>query len=404
MTPQKIRVTGVTFFLLSLVGTLLNPSLSVAQSCTGTIQSTSFNTTFTGSGNAVYAVTWPQYSPPSGYSLVSAVLKSVVSITASYQIINLGTNDITSVKPGVSGEDVLQMNGNDITDPDGNSISDVTFLKNLASIAVTIHPGDTYNYPTTTAYNNFKMIVDSVATDNGLLNDFIGTGDLNFTYSNTPGYAINVASAQVTPTYAITNKLSLTYYYCYSGTLAANLLTFTATRQNDGTVALNWISGNEQEGRHYVVQVSGGNGTDFSDVNTQAGSQSGGSAAYSYNYAVAPGDAGRLYFRIKVVDALGTGTYSQLRIIDLNGRAMAGDFSIYPNPPSDFINLVFPFAGPGWQVDIFSADGGLVQRNYFNNVGSGRVNFSHKLAAGTYFVRATDRQSSEMHSASFVIR
>ena len=239
MRTRKIQLSLVTFFLLSQAGGLLNPLLSRAQSCTGTIQSSGFSTTFSGTGNANYAVTWPQYSPPSGYTLVSAVLKSVVTLTASFNITNPNAVDLTNVRPGVTGEDVLQVNGSNLTDADGNDISTVDFVKNLSPIAL-IHAGETITYPATptVVYNNFKMMTDSIATDNGLLNDFVGTGSLNITYSNTPGYTVN-AVVNVTPSYSITNKISLTYYYCYTGTLAADLLTFTATRQPDGTVALN---------------------------------------------------------------------------------------------------------------------------------------------------------------------
>lgn len=403
MRTRKIQLSLVTCFLLSQTGVIFNPVSSLAQSCTGTIQSTGYNTTFTGTGNATYSVAWPQYAPPSGYTLVSAVLKSVVSMTASFQITNNSASDVTNVKPGVTGEDVLQVNGNNLTDADGNDISTKDFIKNLSAVPV-IHAGETYLYPTTTVYNNFKMITDSIATGNGMLNGFIGAGNLNITYSNTPGYTIN-ATVQVTPSYSISNKVSMTYYYCYTGPLAADILTFTATRQADGTVALNWISGNEQRGRRYVVQVSGGNGSDFLDIDTQAASSTSGSAAYSYIYTVTPTDKDRLYFRIKLVDALGTATYSPLRIIYLGAGVTPGGFLIYPNPPSDHINVIFPFAGrQGWQLDILAADGRLVQRGRYGNVTAARMDFQHRLAAGAYFVRATDIQSAESHSASFVIR
>ncbi|MBN9382362.1 MAG: T9SS type A sorting domain-containing protein [Chitinophagaceae bacterium] len=403
MRTRKIQLSLVTGFLLSQAGALFTPLSSVAQSCTGTIQSTGYNTTFAGTGNATYSVTWPQYAPPSGYTLVSAVLKSVVSLTASFELTNPGGTDLTNVRPGVTGEDVLQVNGNNLTDADGNDISTKDFVKNLPAVPL-IHAGQTYSYPATQVYNNFKMMTDSLATDNGMLNGFIGTGNMAITYSNTPGYTIN-AVVNVTPSYSITNKISMTYYYCYTGPLAADILTFTATRQSDGTVALNWISGNEQGGRHYVVQVSGGNGSDFLDINMQPASRNSGSAAYSYIYTVTPADKDRLYFRIKVVDALGTVAYSPLRIIYLGAGGTPGGFSIYPNPPSDHINVIFPFLGrQGWQVDILAADGRLVLRSRYSNVAAARVDFQQRLAAGAYFVRATDIQSAESHSTSFVIR
>ena len=402
MRTRKIQSSLMTIFLLSQAGGLLHPLSSLAQSCTGTFQSTTYSTTFTGAGNAAYSVTWPQYAPPGGYTLVSAVMKSVVTMTASFQIINNNPGDVVNVRPGVTGQDVLQVNGSNLYDADGNDISTVDFIKNLSNIPV-IHAGETYNSPSpTTVYNNFKMMTDSIATDNIMLNDFIGNGSLNVTYSNTPGYTIN-ATVQVTPTYIITNKVSLTYYYCYTGTLAADLLTFTAARQSDGMVALKWTSGNEQPGRQYVVQVSSGNGSEFKDAGMQLSQQNGGTASYLSTYTMAPGDKGRLYFRIKVINAQGTATYSPLRIIDLSATVAAGGFMIYPNPPVDYFNIVFPFSGQGWQVDVISAVGAMVQRTYFNKVGSGKVSFTRKLPAGTYFVRAIEQETRASRSATFTV-
>jgi hypothetical protein len=402
MSTRKIESSLVTIFLLSQAGGLLNPLPSLAQSCSGTLQSTTYSTTLNGTGNAAYAVTWPQYSPPGGYTLVSAVMKSVVTMTASFQITNNNAGDVVNVRPGVTGEDVLQVNGSNLYDADGNDISTVSFLKNLANIPV-IHAGETYNAPTAAVYTNFKMMTDSIATDNIMLNDFIGNGNLNVTYSNTPGYAIN-ATVQVTPAYSITNKISLTYYYCYTGTLAADILTFTAARQSDGTVALKWASGNEQPGRKYVIQVSSGNGNEFRDAGVQLSELNGGTASYSAAYPVAPGEKGRLYFRIKVIDAQGAATYSPLRIIDLSANVATSGFMIYPNPPVDYFNIGFPFSGQGWQVDVISAMGVMVQRSYFNKVGSGKVSFTRRLSPGTYFVRATEQETKESRSATFTVQ
>jgi len=70
--------------------------------------------------------------------------------------------------------------------------------------------------------------------------------------------------------------------------------------------------------------------------------------------------------------------------------------------------VVFPSSGGGWQVEIFSPDGALVQRAIFNETGTGngtgRVNFSRKLSAGTYFVRATDVKTLRSQTGSFVVR
>ena len=149
--------------------------------------------------------------------------------------------------------------------------------------------------------------------------------------------------------------------------------------------------------------MSHGGGTDFSDLATQAADPVNADASYSYKYMIQPADKGKLYFRLKLVDAYGTVAYSPLRIIDL-GEEKPQHFSIYPNPPTDFIQLTFPVTGTAWQVDILSADGSRVQRNYYPNANQAHVNFARKLPPGTYFARATDSRTAQSYVGSFVIQ
>jgi hypothetical protein len=125
-------------------------------------------------------------------------------------------------------------------------------------------------------------------------------------------------------------------------------------------------------------------------------------ANYTYNYPVSPTATGRLFFRLRMVDNNGAITFSSICLVNLNGSNTTA-FSIYPNPATDFINLVLPGGNQSWSVDIIAADGNLIQRNVFSNTALGRVDFTRKLARGTYFVRATNTASGEQHGGSFVI-
>jgi len=88
--------------------------------------------------------------------------------------------------------------------------------------------------------------------------------------------------------------------------------------------------------------------------------------------------------------------------VKLDGTATG--VQIYPNPATDFINLVPDMADvTDWQVDILSATGTLVQRNVFMQSKLMTVNFRNRLAAGTYFVRATDLRGQRSISATFLI-
>jgi hypothetical protein len=246
------------------------------------------------------------------------------------------------------------------------------------------------------------MIADSITTANPILTgSFEGTGSVNFTYKSTTSLtsALGVSNS-ATVSDAIT--LGVTYYFCNPTVLSSNVITFMATLENKQTVSLNWITVNEQAGRRYEIEVSN-NGKDFTTFDSQASDPVNTDASYTYQYAINAGVTGKLYFRLRQLDVDGTASYSPVRIIDLDAGGLSG-FSLYPNPPADFINLVFPPGTRGWQVDIFSADGSLVQRNYYGNTSAGRLNFQRKLSAGTYFARATDMETSKDYVSPFVVR
>ncbi|HEV2353708.1 MAG TPA: T9SS type A sorting domain-containing protein, partial [Puia sp.] len=77
---------------------------------------------------------------------------------------------------------------------------------------------------------------------------------------------------------------------------------------------------------------------------------------------------------------------------------------VYPNPATSFINVVPKGQEVSdWQVDIVAADGQVVQRNVFEQTKIMTVNFQNKLAAGTYFVRATDLAGKNTVMSSFIV-
>lgn len=397
MRPPKIQLSMAMLCMLASVSLIL-PLRSEAQSCTRTVQSTTYSAVFSGTGNDIYTPVFPQYSPPPGYILLGASLKSVTSVEATLQLSNNGLTPAT-FKPGVIIEHNLQLNGSEILNSDGDVISDITANKNFNQ--VTMNPGDALTVGPSPAFTNKTIINIPLTTSDGLLNSFVGTGNLDLTYTTSTSY---ITSVSINPSVTDVTTFTLNYSYCYAGTLAADILSFTAVRESDQTIALNWLTTNEQAGRKYIIQVSPGGGTDFTDLATQPADPVNRDAGYSYAYLIRPADKGRLYFRLKLVDVDGTAAYSIMRIVDLGNNPAGAGFSIFPNPPVDNLNLQFPLTAKVWQVDILAADGRLVQRNYFNNANKGQLTFNHKLAAGTYFCRATETETAKNYSAAFVIR
>lgn len=396
MRPHRIHLPGMILLLLMCWAAFITPLKSSAQACAGTVQSVTYNNVINGNGSGTYAVTLPQYFSASGYTLISAVLNSYITTNSTVKFQNTDPVNEQDFSPSIGRTDVLKLNG---TTTLGGASSNFGFPFTILDPAGS--PNDNITYGPQNVFNNTHMVTDSITTANPILTGwFEGAGSVNFTYKSTTSLtsALGVSNS-ATVTDAIT--LSVTYYFCNPTVLSSNVVTFMATLENNQTVSLNWITVNEQAGRQYEIEVCN-NGKDFTTFDSQASDPVNSDASYSYPYAINPGVKGKLYFRLKQVDIDGTASYSPVRIIDLDGGGVPG-FSIYPNPPSDYLNLVFPPGAQDWQVDILSADGSLVQRNYYNSTGSGRLNFQRQLSSGTYFARATDLQDAKSYVVPFVI-
>jgi hypothetical protein len=372
---------------------ILTPSSSFAQACAGTMQTVTYDTVIYGAGTQNYSLPLQQFYSPSGTTLLSAYIEAYLTTSATAQFQNTNAT-AQSFNPNISRGDELDLDGNYLTN--GGAIYNFPH----ANIAA----GATKTYPTQTVFNNFKIIDYLIDNSDPTLNSFQGTGTVDLSYASHT-YINNVPLGVIPSSTASDNIVfSITYTYCGPQVLATNFISFTARRQDAQSVTLNWTVGNEMKGRRYDIEVSS-DGDKFSFYKSTPSDPAGsGDTHYVYGYYIAPGSQGKLYFRLRQVEGDGSAVYSSVRVVDLDADGGSRAFMIYPNPPTNFINVVFPSAGSGWQVDVLSADGALVQRNVFNGAVSGRVNFNRKLSAGTYFVRATDMQTSRSQTGSFIVR
>jgi len=393
---QLSRAVGALFILATTGLLSLHPGSVSAQCGTGTLQKVTYTNTFIGTGGFTYPVTIPQFNPTGGQTLMSAVYSSVVSTSANIGFLNTTASPI-EIFPTVSRQDVVKVNGSLVQNANVTSteteVSDVLLGPNPM-------PSDFAGFGGVVVYSSTQTVYDSITNAGVLAATYTGAGNNSVTYANS--FFLNSVPASVTTAtaFADTIKFSVTYYYCQPYILAANFLSFTATRENTNTALLKWSTTNEEAGRTYDVEVSQ-TGSDFSTFGSLPSSATGSDANYSYDYNIPAGATGKLYFRIKQIDLDGSPSYSVTCVVNLDGGGTA--FSIFPNPATSFVSLTLPGGNQNWQVDIIAADGNLVQRNAFSNTSLATVNFARKLASGVYFVRATNTNSAEQHVASFVI-
>lgn len=390
------RLAALTHFVwLGILSVL--PVSVYSQSCSGTLDTTMYTTTLATTTGNQSDITWsfPQF-PISSNTLYAVAIHSTINVISDMHITN-NTGAAQSASARLYRTDDFYTDAStDYSQP----------VFGLSFNAGTLANGATKNYASTQSIFNETM-VDSIYTgdptgDNPA--NFLGSGSLNLYYSTGTSVIANPNNPNLLGYFnTISDKMKVTliYYYCTPGALATNLISFTAIRENQQSILLNWNVANETPGTIYHVQV-GTDGANFTDYAAVNGDPLNSNASYSYTYTIDPAASGSLYFRLRIEHLSQPSTFSIVNEINLSNNTATG-FGIFPNPPSSFINLTLPGDNRSWLVDIFSADGRLVQRNAFVNASFVRVNFLERLAAGAYFVRARNPLSGISYSGSFLM-
>ena len=405
MKRRKIQVSGVLQapFVMAILYVIscLTPQ-SIQAQCPGgsTASSVTYNSSLSSGGGNVYHFSLPQFNPsPGGYTLLSATLSgnATTAATVSYQ--NTSSTNVQDFLPGVIRNDKFNVNGGANV---SNKNTEYDFDETILGIQGS--PTDHTSYGPLNVFDNTNLFTKAITDPTTLTNTYQGSGNLAIIYTTTFFTGNSVPNA-VTITNSISDNItfSVTYNFCNPTTLSSNILNFTADKESNQKVDLKWITANEQPGRKYYIEAAL-NGQDFAITGSMPSNAAMNDANYLYAYSVPPAATGKIYFRIRQIETNGTATWSEVRSVDLDGGGSNPAFTIYPNPPSDFINLSIPGDAQDWQIEIFAANGSLVQRNYYLNQNTIHVNFVRRLSAGSYFVRATNPQSGKHYASSFVIR
>ena len=363
-------------------------SLNANSQCTGTYQTITYDTSAAGSGNSLHVFTMPQFDPSLG-TLVAAKINSNISLNYGFTLQNVeSVNRNFSVSVG--RYDAISSAA--LSSPYSNLTT--TDLGNYP-----LSPGGLVTQPPTSILLNYNALNDSITN---AVAPFLGLSNINFnytpiTYTNLTGSNTYYYSATANDTV----HFSVTYYYCNSSILANDLTSFTANKQNDGKVKLNWSSTGSQVGRIYEVQACT-DSSHFASIGSVAGENN--QSDYQYYYNIPTGASGKIYFRLKAIDVSGKFQYSDIRWVDLSPANNTSAY-IFPNPSDSYINLVLNDpSNADWETNIYAADGALIQKNHFSSSSLMHISFNNKLAAGTYFLKARAISTNKQQLFSFIVQ
>jgi hypothetical protein len=168
----------------------------------------------------------------------------------------------------------------------------------------------------------------------------------------------------------------------YTVLLPVVWLDFTALRQNDGSVLLNWSTASELHTKSFTVQRSN-SGADWTDIGSVAAA---GNSITTVDYRFADRNVpnGVYYYRLAQIDLDGKINYSKVVV-----SSSAGSVSrFYPNPVLNgtaSLNLTRSSV-----ITIYNSRGAVMQTKKLP-AGDNKLDLS-KYAAGVYFLRAGEQK------------
>lgn len=137
--------------------------------------------------------------------------------------------------------------------------------------------------------------------------------------------------------------------------LPLDLIAFNGYSTSSGN-QLEWITANEIQVSGFEIQRSE-NGIDFSTIgHIQAIGTSDNTLTYQFfdDFLLAE----QTYYRLKIIDLNDTFTYSNIIQVSNNGKS---EITLFPNPVSDYTNIIFPNNCESVQIQLYTSTGSFLR-------------------------------------------
>jgi hypothetical protein len=264
-------------------------------------------------------------------------------------------------------------------------------------------PGDTITY----GPENIITFPTGIGNTGGNA-AYLGLGTVNFSYSINGGMITldGGSNYNSSVTTVIGGTLKLTYYWCPTVALGAEISNFSVYKKN-GNISLQWLGTTDQQDIIYEIDYSNDNEHWLAAGTVPAGSTPAGTVAqYQYQYNPTKADVGDLYFRIKRTDAEGNVFYSVIKAVNLQLEDQRPGIQIYPNPVNQKILIQFDEQQTGnYVLELVGTTGQVIARKQVQLSGASITNMdlSNKPASGIYFLRAVNMANNRQFLTKVIV-
>lgn len=281
-----------------------------------------------------------------------------------------------------------------------NGYLQVTFTTTQGSTPgnITINSGNIVTLANDHAFHNYRFRYDN---NTGIANVWVD-GIVVYTYNGVAGRPLawtnagNVIIGEQMD--ATSNNIGVLANFKVSGTnavLPAELLSFTASEKN-GKSFLQWTTTNEVNFSHFILERSADskNYTAIEKINASA------KQYRTYDNSPLAGDN---YYRLKMIDNDGSFKYSA--VVKLN-FASASSTSVFPNPATNYVNLVINNAQAGaYDYSVTTLNGSMVKAAVANlNSGAQqlKIDLAGNIPSGILIIRLHNKQTNTIETFRIV--
>ncbi|MEO6454351.1 MAG: LamG-like jellyroll fold domain-containing protein, partial [Ginsengibacter sp.] len=187
-------------------------------------------------------------------------------------------------------------------------------------------------------------------------------GNNNITVNNIPGFSQLVLTSSVS-------------------VLPLQLVSFQGLLFNTDA-SLQWETNNELNVNYFELERKLPGENSFTVINN-VDAKNTGNNYYSYIDKGLP--TGITWYRLRIIDKDGKKSYSS--IITISNKAKA--ITIFPNPATNVLNVIYPGANNKTRAAILTSDGRVILNNINLVSTTNQINVS-RLAAGTYILKCMD--------------
>jgi Secretion system C-terminal sorting domain len=167
--------------------------------------------------------------------------------------------------------------------------------------------------------------------------------------------------------------------------LPLRMIDFTASKQNDNSVLLNWVTDNEENTSHFELERSTASGS-FSKIANVVSNNS--VNRNNYNFTDRQPLSGINLYRLKIYDKDGQFKYSSVLKVTLSGKPV---FEVFPNPAKDVITITGIRSNE--TIKLLNAEGRILMQKV--STGQSTTMDVSKFPSGMYIITYFDGEQTQ---------